>query len=186
MFTWREVIKNRHISSDYFKNIFNLILHQKLNEELTKHNTTLYFALHYYMYVKYKYKIEDIKYIKFIKVNNIIDYIEKSNLFITDFSSIIFDFIYQKKPYIIYIPDSNDNLINKKYKKNYCDLIQSMKNDTIKFENKFFNIDSVINKIMFYLNNNFNLEDKLIIFYDSLNLTKNNNIYEFIKYIKNI
>jgi CDP-glycerol glycerophosphotransferase (TagB/SpsB family) len=186
MFTWREVIKNRHISSDYFKNIFNLILHQKLNEELTKHNTTLYFALHYYMYVKYKYKIEDIKYIKFIKVNNIIDYIEKSNLFITDFSSIIFDFIYQKKPYIIYIPDSNDNLINKKYKKNYCDLIQSMKNDTIKFENKFFNIDSVINKILFYLNNNFNLEDKLIIFYDSLNLTKNNNIYEFIKYIKNI
>ena len=186
MFTWREVIKNRHISSDYFKNIFNLILHQKLNEELTKHNTTLYFALHYYMYVKYKYKIEDIKYIKFIKVNNIIDYIEKSNLFITDFSSIIFDFIYQKKPYIIYIPDSNDNLINKKYKKNYCDLIQSMKNDTIKFENKFFNIDSVINKILFYLSNNFNLEDKLKIFYDSLNLTKNNNIYEFIKYIKNI
>ena len=186
MFTWREVIKNRHISSHYFKNIFNLILHQKLNEELTKHHTTLYFALHYYMYVKYKYKIEDIKYIKFIKVNNIIDYIEKSNLFITDFSSIIFDFIYQKKPYIIYIPDSNDNLINKKYKKNYCDLIQSMKNDTIKFENKFFNIDSVINKILFYLNNNFNLEDKLKIFYDSLNLTKNNNIYEFIKYIKNI
>ena len=186
MFTWREVIKNRHISSHYFKNIFNLILHQKLNEELKKHNTTLYFALHYYIYVKYKYKIEDIKYIKFIKVNNIIDYIEKSNLFITDFSSIIFDFIYQKKPYIIYIPDSNDNLINKKYKKNYCDLIQSMKNDTITFENKFFNIDSVINKILFYLNNNFNLEDKLKIFYDSLNLTKNNNIYEFIKYIKNI
>lgn len=186
MFTWREVIKNRHISSHYFKNIFNLILHQKLNEELTKHHTTLYFALHYYMYVKYKYKIEEIKYIKFIKVNNIIDYIEKSNLFITDFSSIIFDFIYQKKPYIIYIPDSNDNLINKKYKKNYCELIQSMKNDTIKFENKFFNIDSVINKILFYLNNNFNLEDKLKIFYDSLNLTKNNNIYEFIKYIKNI
>ena len=186
MFTWREVIKNRQISSHYFKNIFNLILHQKLNEELTKHNTTLYFALHYYMYVKYKYKIEDIKYIKFIKVNNIIDYIEKSNLLITDFSSIIFDFIYQKKPYIIYIPDSDDNLINKKYKKNYCELIQSMKNDTIKFENKFFNIDSVINKILFYLNNNFNLEDKLKIFYDSLNLTKNNNIYEFIKYIKNI
>lgn len=186
MFTWRELIKNRYISSHYFKNIFKLILHQKLNEELTKHNTTLYFALHYYMYDKYKYKIEAIKYIKFIKVNNIIDYIKKSNLFITDFSSIIFDFIYQRKPYIIYIPDSNDTLINKKYKKSYCDLIQLMKNDTIKFENKFFNIDSVINKILFYLNNNFNLEDKLKIFYDTLKLTKNNNINEFIKYIKNI
>jgi len=186
MFTWRELIKNKHISLNYFKNIFKLILHQQLKEELTKHNTTLYFALHYYVYVKYKYKFENIKYIHFIKVNNIIDYIEQSNLFITDFSSIVFDFIYQKKPYIIYIPDSDDILINKKYKKNYCDLIQSMKNDSIKFENKFFNIDSAINKILFYLNNNFKLDDKLKIFYDSLNISHNNNIYEFIKYIKNI
>ena len=114
------------------------------------------------------------------------NYIEKSNLFITDFSSIIFDFIYRKKPYIIYIPDSKDTLINKIYKKNYYELIQSMKNETIRFENKFFDIDSVINKITFYLNNNFALDDKLKIFYDSLNLKQNNNIYEFIKYIKNI
>ena len=61
-----------------------------------------------------------------------------------------------------------------------------MKNGTIKFENQFFNIDLVINKIMFYLNNNFNLDEKLKIFYDSLNLKQKNNIYEFIKYIKNI
>ena len=61
-----------------------------------------------------------------------------------------------------------------------------MKNGTIKFENQYFNIDSVINKIMFYLKNNFTLDEKLEIFYDSLNLTQNNNIYEFIKYIKNI
>ena len=61
-----------------------------------------------------------------------------------------------------------------------------MKNETIKFENKFFDIDSVINKIMFYLHNNFKLDDKLKIFYDSLKLTKNNNLYEFINYIKYI
>ena len=186
MFTWREVIKNRQISSLYFKNIIKLILNERLNKKLKEHNTTIYFALHYNIYVKYNFKIDNIKYIQFIKVNNIMNYIEKSNLFITDFSSIIFDFIYQKKPYIIYIPDSNDTLINKIYKKNYCELIQSMKNETIKFENKFFDIDSVINKIMFYLHNNFKLDDKLKIFYDSLNLKQNNNIYEFIKYIKNI
>ena len=49
---------------------------------------------------------------KFIELNNIVDYIEKSDLFITDFSSIIFDFIYRRKPFIIYIPDYND-ILNK-------------------------------------------------------------------------
>ena len=61
-----------------------------------------------------------------------------------------------------------------------------MKNGTILFENQLFNIDSVINKIIFYLKNNFKLDKKLEIFYDSLNLKQNNNVYEFIKYIKNI
>ena len=186
MFTWREVIRNKQISSQYFNNIFNLILNRKLKAELKKSNITLYFALHHKVYVRYKYKIEDIKYVKFIEVKNIIDYIEKSNLFITDFSSIIFDFIYQRKPIIIYIPDCNDTLININYKKSYYELIQLMKNGAIKFENQYFNIDSVINKIMFYLKNNFTLDEKLEIFYDSLNLIQNNNIYEFIKYIKNI
>jgi len=186
MFTWREVIRNKPISTHYFKNIFNLILHDTLKRELKERNITLYFALHHKVYVNYKYKIEGIKYVKFIEVKNIANYIEKSNLFITDFSSVVFDFIYQRKPIIIYIPDYNDTLININYKKNYYELIQLMKNGTIEFENQFFNIDSVINKIIFYLKNNFKLDEKLEIFYDSLNLIQNKNIYEFIKYIKNI
>ena len=186
MFTWREVIKYKQISSHYFKNIFNLIFNKNLQIELKRYNITLYFALHHKVYVNYKNYFENIKYIKFIEVKNIADYIEKSNLFITDFSSIIFDFIYQRKPTIIYIPDYDDTLININYKKTYYELIQLMKNGTILFENQFFNIDLVINKIIFYLKNNFKLDKKLEIFYDSLNLAQNNNIYEFIKYIKNI
>ena len=186
MFTWREIIRNKLISSFYFKNIFNLLLHKELKKKLKQNNIILYFALHHKIYVNYRYKIEGIKYIKFIEIKNIADYIGKSNLFITDFSSIIFDFIYQRKPVIIYIPDYNDTLININYKKTYYELIQLMKNETIKFENQFFDIESVINKIIFYLNNNFNLDKKLKIFYDSLNITQNNNIYEFIKYIKNL
>ena len=91
----------------------SLILNKKLNEELKTNNITLYFALHHKIYTIYKYKIENMKYIQYIEVNNIADYIEKSNLFITDFSSIIFDFIYRKKPFIVYIPDYNDTLIIK-------------------------------------------------------------------------
>ena len=61
-----------------------------------------------------------------------------------------------------------------------------MKNGTIEFENIFYDINSVVNKIIFYINNNFRLEEKLKIFYDNLNITQKDNIYEFIKYIKNI
>ena len=187
MFTWREIIRNKQISSYYFENIVNLILNQRLNEELKVNNITLYFALHHKIYVNYKYKFEKIKYMKFIELNNIFDYIEISDLFITDFSSIIFDFIYRRKPFIIYIPDCNDNLINGNYKKYYIELIQMIKNGTIKFENTFYDIDSVVNKIIFYQKNNFQLDEKLKTFYDSFNLNKNtNNIFEFIEYIKNI
>ena len=186
MFTWREVIRNKPISSYYFINIFKLIFNKELKEELIQNNITIYFSVHHKIFVNYHFRIGRIKYIKFIEVKNIADYIGKSNLFITDFSSIIFDFIYQRKPYIIYIPDNNDTLINLNYKKTYYELIQLMKNGTIEFENQFFNLELVINKIIFYLKNNFKLDKRLEIFYDNLNIKQNNNIYEFIKYIKNL
>ena len=171
----------------YFQNILDLILNKKLNQELNKNNITLYFALHQKIYDNFKYIFEKMKYIKFIEINKIADYIGISSLFITDFSSIIFDFIYRRKPFIIFIPDYNDTLISDNYKKYYIELIQSIKNGTIEFENKFFDIDSVVNKIIFYLKNNFQLDDKLIKFYASLNIKqKANNINEFINYIKNL
>ena len=186
-FTWREIIRNKQISSNYLKNILSLILDKKLNEELKTNNITLYFALHHKIYVNYKYIFEKIKYIKFIELNNIVDYIEISNLFITDFSSIIFDFIYRRKPFIVYIPDYNDTLIIHNYKKYYIELIQSIKNGTIELENIFFEIGSVVNKIIFYQKNNFQLDEKLKTFYDSFNLKKHtNNIYKFINFIKKI
>jgi len=186
MFTWRDIIKNRKISPDYFENIISLIQNQKLKEELKTNNITLYFTLHHKIYENYKHIFINKKYIKFIEQNNLADYIKTSNLLLTDFSSIIFDFMYRRKPFIIYIPDHNDTLIKTFYKRNYYELIQSIKNGTINFENTFYNIDSVINKIIFYIKNNFQLEEKLKIFYDNLNIIQKDNIYEFIKYIKNI
>ena len=186
MFTWRDVIKNKRIISDYFKNIFSLIIKKRLIKQLKKNNITLYFSLHHKINEINKHQFIYLKYIKFIPQNRIADCIKTSNLFITDFSSIIFDFVYRKKPFIIYVPDYNDYLIKDNYKKNYYELIQSMKNGTLEFENIYFNISLVVNKIIFYINNNFQLEEKLKIFYQNLNLNQKNNKYEFIKYIKNI
>ena len=61
-----------------------------------------------------------------------------------------------------------------------------MKNGAIDFGNKFYNIDLVVNKIIFYIKNNFQLKEKLKIFYNNLNMNQKDNIYTSKKYIKNI
>ena len=84
-----------------------------------------------------------------------------SNLLITDFSSVTFDFIYQRKPIIIYIPDSEDPNNKYNYDDDYYNLINSMKNGTIHFENKYNSVEKVINKIIYYINNDFKLESNM-------------------------
>lgn len=123
------------------------------------------------------------KYIQFIEKDEIYEYIKKTSLFVTDFSSIIFDIIYRKKPFIIYIPDGNDPQIKDIYENEYYDLIQSLKNGTIIFENIFNDIHQAINKIIYYINNNFKLEKKLEKFYESFEFKTGNNIKKFINYL---
>ena len=115
------------------------------------------------------------------------DCLMKSSLMVTDFSSVAFDLIYQRKPVIIYIPDYEDPNIKNLYSDNYYNLINSLGNGTIYFENKFDNIKEVINKIIYYINNDFKLEKKIEEFYDGFELKcKPNNIQTFIDIVKNI
>ena len=70
-----------------------------------------------------------------------------SSLLITDFSSIVFDFIYRGKPIILFTPDILDQNLNEIYNKEYSELIQSIKNGTIVFENQYLNVNEAINNI---------------------------------------
>ena len=110
----------------------------------------------------------------------------KANLIITDFSSVIFDFIYQKKPVIIYLPDSNDINIKKSYTAEYYDVINGLKNDSIFFENKFLNIKDTVKKVIYYINNNFRIEKKLEIFYNNFEFKGENRINKLINYINDL
>ena len=65
-------------------------------------------------------------------------------LFVTDFSSIIFEYIYQKKPFVIIIPDGKDPKINQLYRHDYFNLLKDLKSGKIGFKNKFFDI-SILN-----------------------------------------
>ena len=182
MFTWRHVKKYKLLSKLYFENIINLISNEKLNYELNNKNIKVYFTLHHKL-MNYKNKFKNNKYIQFIEENKISQCLLKANLIVSDFSSIIFDFIYRRMPFIIYIPDAYETDIESIYDKNYFELIQSFKNGTINFINQYYEINKTINKIIFYIRNDFHLEPNFEEFYNNFNLKKENNTKLFINYI---
>ena len=182
MFTWRKFKKKKKVSQIYFKNINKLLNNKELNELIIKNNITIYFSIHHEM-IKYKKYFFLNKFVKYINQESINECLKKSSLLITDFSSIIFDFMVCNKPFIIYIPDSDDINIKERYSKNYYNIINNLKKGKIYFENKFFNIQKVINKIMYYINNNFKLDIKLKKFYNKFKLKGGNNIKYFVDYL---
>ena len=185
MFTWRDLKQNQTISKYYLKNILNLIGNQQLKIILKKNKINLYFTLHH-MIEKYKSLFKLNKSFKYITQERIIDCLINSSLIITDFSSIIFDIIVRKKPFIIFIPDSEDKNLSYIYNINYFNIINDFKKGRINFENIFFNINDTVNKIIFYININFNLDFKLKKFYEKFKLFGGNNIKNFILYLKKL
>jgi CDP-glycerol glycerophosphotransferase (TagB/SpsB family) len=135
-FTWRQLKKGKNISSEYINNIIKLINSDILNKKLIEKNITLYYCLHHkFSQYKNTIKINQLK-LKYINNSQISETLMKSSLLITDFSSVYFDYIYKRKPIIIYIPDSEDLNIKDNYDINYINLINNMKNGKIYFENK--------------------------------------------------
>ena len=124
--------------------------------------------------------------IKLIHQSQISEHLIKSDLVISDFSSIIFEIMHRRKPYIMFIPDANDPSIKENYIPEYFDIINGLKNNSIPFENKYFEVDEVVDKIIYYIDNNFELEDSLKKFYDSFELNSTNNTQKFVKYLINL
>jgi len=185
MFSWRSLKKNQTISKYYFKNILKLINNKTLIKVLKKNNIIFYYTLHH-MIEKYKILFQINPFIIYIEQEEISKCLKNSQLIITDFSSIIFDMMVRKKPYIIFIPDSDEPNLNIIYTKNYYNLINDLIKGNINFENRFFNIEGVITKIIYYINNKFELETKLKKFYDSFQLEVYNNTQKCINYLLNL
>ena len=116
---------------------------------LKDHNISLYFSLHHRV-LKYKRIFKTRNYIRYIDENNIAECLSKTQLVITDFSSIIFDMIYRRKPYIIFIPDANDSMIKINYENRCYEIIKNFQDNYFNFENVYFDINSTINKINYY------------------------------------
>ena len=187
MFTWRDLQPRNIISYDYFRNFYYIVSSDKLYKELEAHNTTVYLSFHRLVrekdIAKFKNLVEEKPLIEFIGQHEISECLGRTSLVVTDFSSIIFDLMYRKKPYIIYIPDCYDYNLKRIYKPDYWGLIEAMKNNTIKFENKFFSVYETINKMIFYIQNNFALDEKLERFYQKFGFKMEKSIDKFIDYL---
>ena len=185
MFTWRKLREGKEISPYYFNNILKILNNSKLNQILNEKKIILYISLHHNLLNKQNL-IENRKNVIYINQEDIFKCLMKCNLVISDFSSVIFDLMYRKKPFIIFIPDSEDKNINNLYDDDYFNVINSLKNDTMSFENKFFNVKKAIKKIQYYINNNFRLDSKLKKLYEQFDLKYNNSINNFIEYLKSL
>ena len=136
------------------------------------------------LFRKYKNKIMiNNKNTKYVKHRDVSKCLMETNLLVSDFSSIIFDMIYQSKPYIMFIPDAQDPNIKYVYDTGYYEIIESLKNGTIYFENRFLILSEAINKILYYIKNNFKLELKVEKFYESFQFNCRNNTESFINYL---
>ena len=192
MFTWRYIkskLKKR-ISPYYNDNIIKILDNNLLNKALERKNVILYFSIHRYINKNYKkiYKnlIAKKKNIVFIEQNDISHCLAKTSLVVSDFSSIIFDLMYRRKPIIIFVPDSDEPDINNIYTNDYSQLIQAMNERKFNLENHFSTVQETVDKMIYYINNDFILDEKLKKFYETFGLKKGNSIDEFIEYLKNL
>lgn len=111
--TWRRYLKNNSAvkSSKYFWAWIQLIKDDRFVGLLKKHNVQVFFRPHQNM----SPLISDLKLdSEFIRLQDHNDtpmheLISKSSILITDYSSIIFDFLYQDKPVICYMFDKKEH-----------------------------------------------------------------------------
>jgi len=182
MFTWRELQSSKDISLYYIENILNLLKNEKLINAILDFNITLYFSIHH-KFLKYKKDFIINNNIEYIEENEISECLSKTNLIVTDYSSIIFDAIYRRKPYIIYIPDAYDPEIKINYLKQCYNVIKKFKYNQFPYENIYFDINSTANKIIYYIENRFKLDRKLVKLYDEFNFKKENSTKKLIEYL---
>ena len=189
MFTWRMPLRywTDYISPYYITNMIKLLLNEKLKKELEENNITLYVSFHRYLKDKNQIQIKEIsdknKNIKIIEQNDLAECLSKTSLVVSDFSSVIFDLMYRGKPFVLYIPDSNDPNLEKIYTDDYVDLIHRMNNGTFKTENKCNTVEETVDKIIFYIKNKFNIDDKLKKYFQFFDFKVGNNIEKFINYL---
>ena len=180
-FTYRSYNKFVFEKSEYKKNIENFLNNKELIQILINRNIELIYIPHHHdIELGKEYNQSSYKYCKLSNQSNLEHYIEQCSLFITDFSSISFDFMFQNKPVLFYFIDINDK--NANIEKQFM----RESNDTLYFGNYFSKQYLLIDKIKYYVNNDFNIGPILMKKYESIFFLKNNIFKKIHEIINNI
>ena len=185
MFTWRKLKKGKKISDEYYNNLYKLLNSKRLNKQLNINNVKIFFCLHHALKDSIKIKFNE-KNIRIIEQNDISTLLKNSSLIITDFSSILFDAIVQRKPLILFLPDGLDPNLYDNYQDDYWETINRIKFGKICLYEVFLELKKVINKIIYYIRNDFKLEEEKLKFYKKFRLKNYGNTKRFIKYLRHI
>lgn len=180
-FTYRSYNKYIFEKSEYKKNIITFLNDKELINYLKNKNIDLIYIPHHQeinLGKNYSQKIFDYAQIK--NQSYLENYIGQCSLFITDFSSISFDFMFQNKPVLFYAIDKNENFSFFEKK------IMIQPNDSLYFGNYFSQKKKLINKINYFIKNNFEIDSELKKKYESIFLLKTNITSKIVEIINDI
>lgn len=155
-FTWRTSIAGWPESHKiYSDRIFEFLCDERLNKLLSENNINLNIAMHHAM-LRNNGAIEVPKNVNIISTDKISSAIKESDLCITDYSSIVFDFMYMDIPVIFYRFDADVAYPDERDNQNAT----SAKAKDSQLYNCLYSKNDVIDKIEFYIKNNFELESE--------------------------
>jgi len=178
-FTYRKYDNSVYQKSLYKKNVEKLLSNKEFISFLKNRNIDLIYSQHHHDVIRNRpFKRDNFSYVKYCEQNNLAHYIEQCSLYVTDFSTVSFDFMFQNKPVLFYFIDAKDPI--KFEEKEYMKIDV---NNSIYFENVFDEQEPLIENIQYYINNNYKLKEGLKMKYESLFYTKKNitgKIYDII------
>lgn len=151
--TWRKWIKNKNDFKIFMENYYSILENAELQTALLENNIEIQLVLHKNFS---KFKIEKQVIGSNIKINHnkdvdIQELLNKVELLITDYSSIFMDVAYRKRP-IIYYQFDKDKFRKLHLSEGYFKYEKDGFGDVINSEK------DVIQKIIYYINNNLKIE----------------------------
>ena len=160
MFTLRNFVHDYSSESYYILKLKEFITNPRLLNILKNNNIKLKVGMHYFIRDNILSSLDaiDSNFIEIIEPQDIAKNISTSDLFVTDFSSVAFSFMYINTPVIFYRLDADckdTNYLEKEY------INYAKTKDSILY-NVFYSLSQTIDKIEYYIKNNFQLEEEFI------------------------
>ena len=153
----RELLPDIFKNSDFYKEIQGFLNSEKLKDLLEKNNLILDFKNHP-IFAEYN-NLFEVKSDR-ITVSSANTKIDDYLLMITDYSSMVFDFVYLKRPIVYFVPDYDD--FKNGVSHGYCKLDLPLEEG---FGEMTFDCDQLIEVLKSYIENNFQPDKK---YYDKM------------------